>query len=118
MNDLVKRGDYDPNKKVIKNTNEVFENAEAVEEYFKEREANNNAMFDMKMDKTFHLTQAPKDNERLIIDISSKLLYKLKFKTNNEAVTRAKIIRMPNQVLITCSNSYTIRLWTLFGQNL
>lgn len=116
--DLTKRGDYDPNKKVIKLKNDVFENNDAIEEYFEDRKVLNSEMMEVKMDKTFHLTQDYKEGTKLSIDLSSKLLYKMKFKANFEAITKTNVVSMPNKVLISCSNSYIVRVWTLFGQNL
>jgi hypothetical protein len=99
--DFTKRGDYDPNKKVIKLTNEVFEDNASIEEYFEDRKALNSDIMEVKMDKTFHLTQNYKEGTKLSIDLSSKLLYKMKFKANLEAITKTKVISMPNKVLIS-----------------
>lgn len=111
-------GDYDAYKKVLKSTNEVFSSQKTIEEYFEERKMYKNEMMEVKMDKTFHLTQNYKEGTKLVIDLYSKLLYKLKFKVNHEGITEAKIISMPNKVLITCSSSYITRIWSLLGLNL
>jgi hypothetical protein len=111
-------GDYDAHKKVLKSKNEVFENQKAIEEYFEERKVYGNDMMEVKMDKTFNLTQNYKEGTKLVIDLGSKLLHKLKFKVNHEGITEAKIISMPNKVLVTCSLSYITRIWSLLGLNL
>ena len=75
-------------------------------------------MIEFKMDKTFHLTQNFEEDTKLVIDLNSKLLCKLRFKVHHESITLAKVVSMPNKILVTCASSYTIRLWSLFGKNL
>lgn len=88
---------------------------EAFVEMIKEK---NNAMLEVKMNKTFHLTQALKEGTQTVLDLNNKLLHKITFKVNSESITLARIISMPNKVIVTCSNSYIVKLWSLLGYNL
>lgn len=97
----------------------MFADSKSIDKYFADRKILQSEMLELKMDKTFHLTESYKEGTKLSIDLSnSKLLYKLKFKVSHESITNAKVISMPNMVLITCSNSYIIKLWSLLGKNL
>ena len=104
--------------RLLNSKNEVFANSSEIELFLEMRKEHNNSMMEVKMDKTFHLTQQNKENTQYVIDMNNKLLQKIMFRANHEAVTLAKIISMPNKVVVTWSNSYIVRIWTLLGFNL
>lgn len=99
--DVSKQLDNDPYKKVIKSKNEVFANNSEIDKFLESRKEHQNSMLEVKMDKTFHLTQHNKESMQFVIDMDSKYIEKIMFQANQDAVTLAKIISMPNKVLVT-----------------
>ena len=87
--------------RLLNSKNEVFANSSEIELFLEMRKEHNNSMMEVKMDKTFHLTQQNKENTQYVIDMNNKLLQKIMFRANHEAVTLAKIISMPNKVVVT-----------------
>lgn len=79
----------------------MFSNNSEVDKFLEFRKEHYNSMMEVKMDKTFHLTQHNKETTQFVIDMDSKFLQKIMFQVNQDTVTLAKIISMPNKVIIT-----------------
>ena len=95
----------------------MFGNQSEIDEFLEQREIFQ-TLNSIRMDKTFYLTESVSQSDQIVIDYDHSMCHKLKFKVNSEGITVCKVISMPNKVLITCGQSYIVRLWSLLGKSL